>query len=147
MKFAVSLRALAPVVISAPLFLAACAAVPKQAASANPPASLAPGLARPIPNSGFVQVGEASYYGPRGWNGRRTASGEIFDMEAMTAAHRSLPFGTRVRVTDAATGRSVVVVINDRIGTHRRVIDLSVAAARELDMLGRGVAQVKLTQE
>jgi rare lipoprotein A len=85
-----------------------------------------------------IDRGIASWYGPR-FHGRRTASGERFDMDAFTAAHRSLPFGTRVRVESPADGRSVEVRINDR-GPHikRRVIDLSRAAARALGLLDPG---------
>jgi rare lipoprotein A len=91
-----------------------------------------------------AQVGLASYYG-RAHDGRRTASGEVFDMHAMTAAHRTLPFGTRVRVTNLGNGRRVVVRINDR-GPHKRkrIIDLSYGAARELGLVGVGVAQVRV---
>ena len=89
-----------------------------------------------------LQSGLASWYGP-GFHGRRTASGERFDQGDLTAAHRSLPFGTRVRVIDETTGRSVVVRINDRGPFKRgRVIDLSKSAARELGM--GGLAHVKL---
>ena len=89
-------------------------------------------------------MGVASYYAGR-WHGRRTASGERFDMHEMTAAHRTLPFGTRVRVTNLKNGREVVVRINDR-GPWRkkRVIDVSYAAARKLGMIGPGVARVRL---
>lgn len=88
--------------------------------------------------------GMASWYG-YDWAGRKTANGERFNPEAMTAAHRSLPMGTRVRVTNTHNGRSVVVRINDRgpyIGG--RVIDLSVGAARVLGMVSRGVAAVRI---
>lgn len=89
-----------------------------------------------------VSDGIASYYGDR-FDGRRTASGERFDMGALTAAHRTLEFGTRVRVTNKHNGRSVDVVINDRGPFARgRTIDLSKAAAREIGMLGTGVAPV-----
>lgn len=84
------------------------------------------------------QVGLASWYGP-GFHGRRTASGERFDQGAMTAAHRSLPFGARVRVTMLGSGRAIVVRVNDRgpyIGG--RVIDLSKGAARRLGLGGVG---------
>src|SRR5436309_1308257 len=76
------------------------------------------------------ELGLASYYG-RGFDSLRTASGEPFDMQRMTAAHRTLPFGTRVRVTNLGNGRSTIVRINDR-GPFRkgRVVDLSYAAAR-----------------
>ena len=91
-----------------------------------------------------TQVGLASYYG-RAHDGRHTANGERFDMHAMTAAHRTLPFGTRVRVTNLANGRRAVVRINDR-GPHKkqRIIDLSYAAARELGMVGAGVTRVRV---
>jgi len=91
-------------------------------------------------------VGEASYYADE-FAGQKTASGEIFNPEAMTAAHRSLPFGTIVRVTrtDETTGRSVEVRINDRGPfVDGRIIDLSKAAARELGMLIEGVVPVQL---
>ena len=95
--------------------------------------------------SRVLGLGEASYYGP-GFEGRKTASGERFDPGRMTAAHRTLPFGSRVRVTVPDTGRSVVVRINDRGPYHgRRVIDLSEAAARELGMHDRGTARVRLS--
>lgn len=93
-----------------------------------------------------LQVGVASYYG-QGRQGHLTASGERFDKEAMTAAHPWLPFGTRVRVKLIETGQEVVVVITDRMPGARRVIDLSVAAARELGILRQGVARVTLATE
>ena len=88
--------------------------------------------------------GLASWYGDV-WQGRRTASGEIFDDTKLTACHRTLPFGTLVRVTDTRTARSVVVKINDR-GTlfPDRVIDLSSAAAQELGIVEKGLANVRL---
>jgi rare lipoprotein A len=91
-----------------------------------------------------VQKGKASWYGA-GRHGRRTASGEVFDSAGMTAAHRSLPFGTRVRVTNERTRRSVVVRVNDRgrFGGGR-VIDLSRAAARAIGLTG--VAKVALAR-
>lgn len=88
--------------------------------------------------------GLASYYGREHHRGP-TASGERFDMHAMTAAHRSLPFGTRLRVTNLANGRSVVVRINDRGPFVRsRIVDLSRAAAEQLDFINRGVTRVRL---
>ena len=88
--------------------------------------------------------GVASYYGAR-FNGRRTASGERFDMTAMTAAHKTLPFGTRVRVTNPRTGKSVVVRINDRGPyAHGREIDVSRAAATQLGLIQRGHGTVEL---
>jgi len=96
--------------------------------------------------SWLSQSGVASFYGPR-HNGRRTAWGGRFDQNAMTGAHPWLPFGTRVRVTAAATGRSVVVVITDRMPARRRVIDLSMGAARQLGILRQGVARVSLSPD
>lgn len=88
--------------------------------------------------------GQASWYGSR-HHGRRTASGERFNQHALTAAHRQLPFGSKVRVTNLRNQRSVVVRINDR-GPHARsrIIDLSRAAAERLGMLRSGVAPVRL---
>ncbi len=89
-------------------------------------------------------TGRASFYGP-GFAGRKTASGAIFRPEELTAAHRFLPLGTRVRVTNLTNGRSVLVTINDRGPYIRgRHIDLSVAAARAIGMLNRGVAEVMI---
>ena len=83
-----------------------------------------------------VQRGAASWYGP-GFHGRKTANGERFNQHAMTAAHRSLPFGTKVRVVNEKTGRSVVVRINDRGPYHgARIIDLAQAPARALGITG-----------
>lgn len=91
-----------------------------------------------------IEGGVASFYGRR-FNGRRTASGEVFDMHAMTAAHRTLPFGTLVQVTNPDNGRSVVVRINDRGPFHgNRVIDVSRAAATELGLIGPGSGHVEL---
>ena len=90
------------------------------------------------------QQGTASFYSPR-WNGRRTSSGAIYNQRELTAAHPWLPFGTRVRVTLEETGRSVIVIITDRMPSRRRILDLSIAAARELGMVSRGVAHVTLS--
>ncbi|WP_033074303.1 septal ring lytic transglycosylase RlpA family protein [Sphingopyxis sp. MWB1] len=89
--------------------------------------------------------GTASYYG-RELAGNRTASGERFDPNALTAAHRTLPFGSRVRVTNMDNGQSVVVRINDRGPfAHGRVIDVSHAAAREIGMHRSGLAPVSMS--
>jgi rare lipoprotein A len=94
--------------------------------------------------AGAQQEGIASWYGKR-FHGRRTASGERYDMQAMTCAHRTHAFGTRLRVTDLATGRSVVVRVNDRGPFAKdRVVDLSAAAARRLGIAERGVARVRV---
>jgi rare lipoprotein A len=90
------------------------------------------------------QSGMASYYHDR-FQGRRTASGAAYDKHSYSAAHKTLPLGTQVRVTDARSGKSVVVRINDRGPYARgRVIDLSRAAAREIGLTRKGVTPVKL---
>jgi rare lipoprotein A len=97
--------------------------------------------------AGVLEKGLASWYGSK-FHGRRTASGERYDLHAMTAAHRTLPFGTRVRVRSVVTGKEVVVRINDRGPFKRsRVIDLSQAAFNALGLQGRGVTQVELLPE
>lgn len=93
---------------------------------------------------GYNEEGTASYYGAR-HHGKRTASGEPFDQNALTAAHRQLPFGTRVLVTNLSNDKTVVVRINDR-GPHTRgrLIDLSRQAAEQLGMLRSGTARVRV---
>lgn len=113
-------------------------------ACSNPggqPSALLPAALEASPHK---KEGKASWYGPR-FHGRKTASGERFDQHELTAAHRSLPFGTRVKVTNLKNGRSVVVRINDR-GPYAkgRLIDLSRAAAKQIGMLKSGVAQVRI---
>jgi rare lipoprotein A len=93
---------------------------------------------------GQVQNGRASYYGKE-FEWRRTASGERYDPNGLTAAHKTLPFGTRVRVTRRPDGPSVILKVNDRCGcTHGRIIDVSRAAAHKLDMIKVGVVKVRL---
>ena len=93
---------------------------------------------------GFEQSGIASWYGP-GFHGRTTANGETYDMEAMTAAHKQLPFGSIVEVKNRDNGRKTRVRITDRGPFVRgRIIDLSKAAARDIGMLGSGVARVRI---
>lgn len=97
-----------------------------------------------FPTAAYAQCGGASWYGP-GFNGKRAASGEVFNENAMTAAHRSLPFGTKVTVTDQRTGNQVQVRINDRGPFHgSRIIDLSKAAATQLGFRNRGTTSVCL---
>jgi len=96
------------------------------------------------PRVGALETGIASWYG-NPYHGRRAASGEIYDMEQLTAAHRTLPFNTWVEVTNLTNGKKVRVRITDRgpfVGG--RIIDLSRAAAREIDMIGPGIAKVRL---
>jgi rare lipoprotein A len=144
---------------TAPQGAGTAAVKPRPAAAPSPsarapdaPTDEVPGLLselpRPLLLAGEVprefQRGTASWYGPR-FNGRRTASGERFDMTEFTAAHRTLPFGTMVRVHSLVNGRDVDVRITDR-GPYagNRIIDLSRAAAEELGMLGLGFKEVVL---
>lgn len=126
------------------LSLAACAAPrPEPQPAPSAPVADAPPAA-PAPS--FAQQGVASWYG-KSHHGRRTANGETYDMSAMTAAHRSLPFGTVVRVTRLDDGRSVKVRINDRGPYARgRIIDLSAQAAEAIGMSEVGIARVKVEQ-
>ena len=122
--------------------VAAPAAEPKKirVASITPDAMISSESESPAVK-GKASYGLASYY----WQGSKTASGEKFNANELTAAHRTLPFGTRVRVTSLATGRSVTVRINDR-GPFipGRTVDISRAAAQSLGMIDRGVTKVKL---
>ena len=96
------------------------------------------------PESSTIVDGVASYYG-REHHGKKTANGEIFNMNKLTAAHRSLPFGSQVKVTNLSNQRSVIVQINDRGPYYQgRIIDLSLAAAERLEMVNSGIAKVKL---
>jgi rare lipoprotein A len=100
-------------------------------------------LAAPL-SAAEAETGEASWYGP-GFHGRRTANGEVFDKEAMTAAHRTLPFGTLVRVRNLDNGREAVLRINDRGPFARgRILDVSEAGARVLGMVESGTARVRI---
>ena len=102
-------------------------------------------LAALLPGAALAEtVGVASWYGGR-HDGLRTSSGETFDEEGMTAASRSIPLGTRVRVTMSETGQSVIVKVNDRMGGRAAIIDLSKGAAREIGLLGRGRAMVSIS--
>jgi len=99
----------------------------------------------PSGGSGWTETGIASWYGTP-YHGRTTASGEIYDMEAMTAAHRTLPFHTIVLVENLRNGRSTTLRINDRGPFIRgRTLDVSRRAARELDLIGPGTAPVRVT--
>jgi rare lipoprotein A len=92
----------------------------------------------------MVETGLASWYG-RGFHGKLTASGEVFNQEKFTAAHRTLPWGSRVKVTNLANGKSVEVRINDRGPFGKgRIIDVSRAAARVLGIVGSGITTVRL---
>jgi rare lipoprotein A len=94
--------------------------------------------------SQFKELGIASYYGAK-WNGRTTANGEKLNLNKMTAAHKFLPFGTLVKVTDLDTGKSIIVRINDRGPyIYGRVIDLTDNAAKKLGIVQKGIAKVKI---
>ena len=126
------MRYVAWIVISTLLWLAGCA-------TAGGPSGPGPRVSAPD-----AEVGRASYYHSR-FHGSRTASGERYDETTLTAAHRTLPFGTHVRVTNLGNGRSVVVTIVDRGPFARgRVIDVSRLAARKLGFLRDGTAKVSL---
>ena len=110
-----------------------------QPETAKPPIKQTPAEQRKLP-----QTGEASWYGAQ-HQGKRTASGEIFDQGLFTAAHRTLPFGSKIKVTNLANGKSVEVKINDRGPfAEDRIIDLSQAAAKALEMLQSGKTTVRL---
>jgi rare lipoprotein A len=129
------MRGLALVALS--LGMAACAGPPRTA-TPDPP------LPREVPPARVRSIGKASWYGAF-HHGRRTASGEIFDMHALTAAHRTLPLGTRLRVTNLWNGKSVDVRVNDRGPTTRsRIIDVSRGVAVALDAVAAGVFPVEL---
>jgi peptidoglycan lytic transglycosylase len=116
--------------------LGACASHPNPKTYPFPPPE--------APAIGTVVEGVASWYGP-GFDGRRTSTGESYDQDSMTAAHAYWAFGTRVKVTLLATGKSVVVRINDRFPSYKgRAIDLSRAAARAIGLTGPGTGMVRL---
>jgi len=132
-------------------FLASCAPkppvspvheVPDVTAATQPIPSVAPAAA-PV----FSETGIASWYG-REFHGRKTASGELFDMNLLSAAHRTLPLGAMVRVTNLENQKSVLVKINDRGPfVKSRILDLSYGAAKMLDLVGQGAARVHIEAE
>ena len=90
------------------------------------------------------EEGTANFYGDK-FQGKKTASGEVFDKDGLTAAHKKLPFGTKVKVTNVETGKSVVVTVNDRMAaSNPAVIDVTHRAADELGFAGSGKAKVKV---
>jgi len=114
-------------------------AAPSQPVPAKPTTKTSPPVQTKLP-----QTGEASWYGAQ-HQGKQTASGNIFDQARLTAAHRSLPFGRKVKVTNLANGKSVEVEITDRGPiAENRIIDLSQAAAKALEMLESGTTTVRL---
>lgn len=117
------------------LILPACASTPKRRT---------PLANRPAPKIGATATGTASWYGP-GYHGKRTACGERFDQDGLSAAHGSWPCGTKVKVTLLSTGKSVEVVINDLFPNHKgRLIDVSRGAARAIGLIGPGTGKVKV---
>jgi rare lipoprotein A len=113
-------------------------------AGCAPRATQPPREEKPPPARAWLEEGLASYYGP-GLAGRPTASGEKFNPQKLTAAHRKLPFGACLRVVNMENGRSVEVRVNDRGPfVQGRVVDVSLAAAKQLDMLEKGLARVRL---
>lgn len=118
--------------VVAALFVAGCATAPRSQTQ------------HPGREGRFIEAGIASWYGP-GFHGRKTASGERFNQGALTCAHKTLPFHTRIRVTNLNNGEDVVVVVNDRGPfVAGRVVDLSKEAARRLGILHTGTAPVRL---
>jgi peptidoglycan lytic transglycosylase len=117
------------------------------ATPATPPATPSPKHSKPSPGAapaGYMEEGNASWYGVP-FNGRRASNGEIYDMYKLTAAHRTLPFETMVRVTNLNNGKSTTVRITDRGPfVDNRIIDLSLAAAREIESVGPGVVPVRV---
>ena len=102
------------------------------------------GLAKTDGDSLFIQKGTTSYYGKK-FHGRRTSSGELFHVDSMTAAHKTLPFGTIVKVTRHDNGNFVLVRINDRLPSYsKRTIDVSYKAAEELEMIPLGLVEVDI---
>lgn len=143
-------------ILAAGLFLAGCASSPRFASrssssAASPRDSSAvrtDEAPKPLKNpTGKILLtleGVASYYADQ-YHGRQTSNGEVFDMNALTAAHRTFPFGSMVRVTNLENRKSVVVRVNDRGPfVDGRIIDLSLAAAKELDLIQKGTARVRL---
>ena len=116
------------------LLLAACSSNPSpQSPRTRPPAKL-----------GAVETGMASWYGP-GYDGKRTACGEKFDQDALTAAHGTWPCGTKARITLLSTGKSVVIRVNDLFPNHKgRLIDVSRGAAKAIGLIGPGTGKVRL---
>lgn len=134
-------------VLCAAVILAGCAASPRFTKDRHAEPSVAPSTRSVAPSANGRAVtyeGMASYYA-HDFHGKKTANGEEYDMNGFTAAHRSFPFGTKVRVTNLENGKSCVVRVNDR-GPFKleRIMDLSLGAAQALDMMKSGTARVRL---
>src|SRR5215475_6245030 len=132
-------------IVGALFLLSACATTRVATAPARPAATPPSTSSAPIA-PGYEETGDASWYG-HPYHGRKAASGETYDMNQMTAAHRTLPFGTRVRVESLVDGSSVEVRINDRgpfKDESKRILDLSYAAGKLLGVVGPGVIPVRI---
>ncbi|MDD8017397.1 MAG: septal ring lytic transglycosylase RlpA family protein [Bacteroidota bacterium] len=142
---ALYLFVLRTVVVSCLSFLVSCASSPRfiSGRTTEPKISSNKTVTPPI-KAKQTYEGIASYYADD-FHGKKTASGEIYDMHKLTAAHRSFPFGTKVKVTNTENGNSVIVIVNDR-GPFKleRIMDLSLGAAEALEMTKTGTAKVKL---
>lgn len=137
------------------LFLTACGAGRNSTSGEEGVIQSQPGRAKPytvmgqtyhplLSGNGFIEEGIASWYG-KDFHGKKTANGERYNMYGMTAAHRILPFGTKVRVTNLQNGKKVVVRVNDRGPfVANRIIDLTQSAASQLGMIGTGTARVRV---
>ncbi len=124
-------------------FFIGCVSKPNSRPGYNRQTGRATNKGQPV-KRGATQTGIASYYGP-GFHGKKTANGERFDQNAMTAAHRTHPFGTKLKVTLLSTGKSVVVRINDRGPFKKgRILDLSLGAAKKLGLIKFGTGKVTL---
>ena len=136
--------------------LTGCATAPRFATRSTPPSPKGENSSDPTKpaeekisrnSSGKVLLtleGVASYYADD-FHGKKTSNGEIYDMNDLTAAHRTFPFGTKVRITNLENGKTVVVRVNDRGPFHEgRIIDLSLGAAKELDLVRTGTARVRI---
>lgn len=126
------------------LFAGSCIALLSACTTPSFRGSPSPSDNTPAFSGHYDERGEASYYGAR-HHGKKTASGERFDQAQLTAAHRTLPFGTQVRVTNLDNNKSVILRVNDRGPySRKRLIDVSHAAAEQLGMLRNGVAPVRV---
>lgn len=128
-------------------YLSSCSSSPRftKERTAEPKVSVGGTVAKKSPSGkAAIAEGIASYYA-HDFHGKKTANGEVYDMHAMTAAHRSFPFGTKVRVTNLENNKSIIVRVNDR-GPFKleRIMDLSLGAAEALDMTKTGTAKVRL---
>ena len=156
-------RATLALMLAGPALMGGVVAAQPAAAQTRRPSVLPPGIdarerpatsrrgrasaaqaSRPTRRAGTVQVGTASWYGGSEWQGHRMSNGDRYEQDRLTAAHATLPMGTKVLVTLINSPRSVVVTVTDRPGTRTRIIDLSRGAAAALGIMDQGVAQVRL---